>query len=284
MAREKGRRTSASILSAWRIAPSMTSPEAARTVRRYGRCWALNDRSHCANENPLALVDPKPQTPSTGASTPPLRPIRVEASLLIHACERMRAEEIALSLPQMRRQRFRPVTVVISHRRRKRRHRHARLHSRHDHIPQRALILRRDVAEVRIEQQVMQVGVGLVSVRDLLQKARTNDATRPEDLRDLPILQIPLVLFRRRAQLRKALCIRNNLAQEQRAPHGFHERVAVTIELRRRSRQSLARLNTLILQRRQHARKHGFRNQRQWRAKVECVLARPLARALLRRA
>ena len=63
--------------------------------------------------------------------------------------------------------------------------------------------------EIRIEQQVVQVRVGLVRVRDLLQEARADDAAGAEDLRDRAVLQIPLVLFRRRAQLRKTLRVRN---------------------------------------------------------------------------
>ncbi|MNT97207.1 hypothetical protein D3C72_2394780 [compost metagenome] len=63
------------------------------------------------------------------------------------------------------------------------------------------LIVISDLFEVRSQQQVGDIRIFRISIGDFLQELGTNDAARTEDLRDLTVIQIPVVLIGSGTQL-----------------------------------------------------------------------------------
>ena len=127
----------------------------------------------------------------------------------------MRTEIVTLCLDQVRRQNSGAVAVIIGNRSGEGRNRDTVLYRVSDDIAQRLLVVIGDLLEVRSQQQVSDLRIFGISIGDFLQELRTDDAASTENLRDFALVQIPVVLFRRRTQLREALSVRNDFAQIQ---------------------------------------------------------------------
>lgn len=141
----------------------------------------------------------------------------MEYTFLIGTLVSMRAKVITLSLNQVSGQNCGTITIVVSYCGRERRYRNTILYGiRHD-ITQRLLIVISDLFEVRCQQEVSNASVLRISIGDLLQELRTNDAASAENLSDLAVVQIPVVLVRSSSQLGEALSIGNNFTEVQRA-------------------------------------------------------------------
>lgn len=131
----------------------------------------------------------------------------------------MRTKVITLSLDQVSRQNCRTVAVVVGNCGGKRRYRDTILHGIGHHITQRLLIVISDLLEVWRQQEVSNASVLRISIGDLLQELRTNDAASAENLSDLTVVQIPVVFIRSSTQLGEALGIGNDFTEVQRATH-----------------------------------------------------------------
>src|ERR1700712_1967808 len=83
------------------------------------------------------------------------RPTHMEAPLAIDALERMRAEKVALRLDQICRKALGPVPVEVRDCRCQGRHRHPGGDGGRHHIAQSRLIVLRNIAEVRVKEEVL---------------------------------------------------------------------------------------------------------------------------------
>ncbi len=145
----------------------------------------------------------------------------MEHTFFINALISMRTKIVTLSLDQVRRQNSGTVAVIIGNRSGEGRNRDTVLYCISNDITQRLLVVIGNLLEVRSQQQVSDLRIFGISISYFLQELRTDDAASTENLRDFAVVQIPVVLFRRCAQLREALSVRNDFAQIQRTANFF---------------------------------------------------------------
>ena len=145
----------------------------------------------------------------------------MEHTFFINALISIRTEIVTLCPDQVRRQNSGTVAVIIGNRSGEGRNRDTVLYRISDDIAQRLLVVIGNLFEVRSQQQVSDLRIFGISIGDFLQELRTDDATSTENLRDFAVIQIPVVLFRRRTQLRETLSVRNDFAQIQRTTNFF---------------------------------------------------------------
>src|SRR6266404_9764941 len=105
------------------------------------------------------------------------------APRLIDAFVRMGAEEVALSLQQVRGQARGAVSVVEGERRRHRRSRHAVLDGLNERASPRCLILVQQLAEKIVQQKIGELRILVVSLLDLSEEPAADDAARSEERR-----------------------------------------------------------------------------------------------------
>ncbi|VCW29740.1 hypothetical protein BANRA_01608 [Klebsiella pneumoniae] len=134
----------------------------------------------------------------------------MENTFLISTLIGVRTKVITLSLNQISWQNRGTVAVVVGNCGREGRYRNTILHCIGHNITQRLLIVISDLFEVRCQQEVSNASVLRISIGDLLQELRTNDAASAENLSDLAVVQIPVVLVRSSSELGEALSIGNN--------------------------------------------------------------------------
>ncbi|EMI37076.1 hypothetical protein MTE2_4487 [Klebsiella pneumoniae VA360] len=108
------------------------------------------------------------------------------------------------------------------------------------------LIVISDLFEVWRQQEISNASVLGISIGDLLQKLRTNDAASAENLSDLAVVQIPVVFIRRSTQLGEALSIGNDFTEVQRATHFFDKFSFIAGRLSLRTTQHFRRGYTLV--------------------------------------
>jgi hypothetical protein len=108
-------------------------------------------------------------------------PLGMEYTFFISALIGMRTEIVTLSLNQVSWQNCRTVAVVVGNGSRECRNRDTILNSISHDITQRLLIFISNLFEVRRQQQVSNARILLISIGDLLQELRTNDAAGTED-------------------------------------------------------------------------------------------------------
>lgn len=128
----------------------------------------------------------------------------MEHTFFINALISMCTEIVTLCPDQVRRQNSGTVAVVIGNRSSESRNRDTVQYRISNDITQRLLVVIGDLLEVRGQQQVSDLRIFGICIGDFLQELRTDDAASTENLRDFAVVQIPVVLFRRRSQLREA--------------------------------------------------------------------------------
>ena len=126
----------------------------------------------------------------------------MENAFFISALIGVRTKVITLSLDQVSWQNCGTITIVVSYCGRERRYRNTILHGISHHITQRLLIVISDLFEVWCQQEVSNASVLRISIGDLLQELRTNDAASTENLSDLAVVQIPVVFIRSSTNIR----------------------------------------------------------------------------------
>src|SRR5229473_7527158 len=128
-------------------------------------------------------------------------PIRVEelSTWLIDSLEGVRAEEISLSLQQVRRQAGRAVSVVEGKRRGESGRRHTILNPVDDAPPPGGLVIVQRLAEEFVEQEIRQLRILVVRFLDLPQEAAADDTAATPHQGYAAEVQVPLLLFRRLA-------------------------------------------------------------------------------------
>src|SRR5690606_8232263 len=156
------------------------------------------------------------------------------------------------------------------------------LHRVRNNITQRLLIFVSNLFEVRRQQKVCDTRILSVGIGDFLQELSANDTAGTEDLRNLTVVQIPVVLVRCRAQLREALRVRDDFTQVQRTTNFLNEFSFITSWLGLRARQNFRSGNTLLLQRGNVTCKHRFGDQGQRLAQIQRALAGPFTGTLVR--
>ena len=181
----------------------------------------------------------------------------------------MRTKVITLSLDQVSWQNCGTITIVVSYCGRERRYRNTILHGISHHITQRLLIVISDLFEVWCQQEVSNASVLRISIGDLLQELRTNDAASAENLSDLAVVKIPVVFIRSSTQLGEALSIGDDFTEVQRATHFFDKSSFITGRLGLRTTQHFRRGYTLVFKRRNIASKYGLGYQRQRFAEIQ---------------
>mmetsp|Transcript_2176 Transcript_2176/g.3488 ORF Transcript_2176/g.3488 Transcript_2176/m.3488 type:complete len:212 (-) Transcript_2176:791-1426(-) len=140
------------------------------------------------------------------------------------------------------------------------------------------------VDEIGREQQVLQAGLGVVSLLDLAQERGANDAPPAPHEGDLAVVERPSVGLGSFLQQHEALRVRNDLRREQRLPDALDEgRLVARVRRRRGAGQLLRREHALRLQGGEAARKHGLADKGDRHPLLERLDASPLAGALLPR-
>lgn len=161
----------------------------------------------------------------------------MEHTFFINALISMCTEIVTLCLDQVRRQNSGTVAVIIGNRSGEGGNRDTVLYCISNNITQRLLIVIGNLFKVRSQQQVSDLRIFGICISDFLQELRTDDAASTENFRDFAVVQIPVVLFRRRTQLREALSVRNDFAQIQSTTNFFDELTFVASWLRLRARE-----------------------------------------------
>ncbi len=181
----------------------------------------------------------------------------------------MRTKVITLSLDQVSWQNCGTITIVVGNRGRERRYRNTILHGISHHITQRLLIVISDLFEVRRQQEVSNASVLRISISDLLQELRTNDAASAENLSDLAVVQIPVVFIRSSSQLGEALSIGDDFTEVQRATNFFDKFRFIAGRLSLRTTQHFRSSYTLVFKRRDVTSKYRLGDQRQRFAEIQ---------------
>lgn len=118
----------------------------------------------------------------------------MEHTFFISTLVGMRAKIVALRLNQVRRQNGSAIAVIVRHCSGEGWYWYTVLNGISNHIAQRLLVFVGNLLEVWRKQKVSNTRVFRISIGNFLQELRTNDATCAEDLRDLTVVQIPVVL------------------------------------------------------------------------------------------
>src|SRR5215203_3240935 len=120
-------------------------------------------------------------------------PERVENALAVAALVGVRAEVVALGLDEVGRQRWLAQGIEVIECRRRSRHWNAPGAGSDDGAPRAANGLVRLVSNLRVKQQVDQLGVVAVSPHDVGKKRGADDAASGPDTGDLGQVEIPVV-------------------------------------------------------------------------------------------
>src|SRR6185436_16661960 len=100
--------------------------------------------------------------------------------------------------------------------------------------------------EVRVDEQVVELGVLLERLRDLLEEPRADDAAAAEDLRDRRQVEVPLVVDRRLRVELEALRVAAQLAAVERVADGLDRDLDALTEAGA-ALEDLRRANALVL-------------------------------------
>ncbi|MNI54534.1 hypothetical protein D3C73_1094320 [compost metagenome] len=119
----------------------------------------------------------------------------------------MGTKVIALSLKQVSRQAFRTIAVIVGQSAGEAWNRNSVLNGSRNHFTPCILIAFNHILEVRIKEKVLECRITIISILNVLQELRTNDAAAAEDHSDVAIFQIPAVLIGSCAHLSEALSI-----------------------------------------------------------------------------
>src|SRR5664280_1126640 len=167
----------------------------------------------------------------------------------------VRSEEIALGLGQVLWQLRTAIAVEIRKRRRHRRNWNSHLYGGSYQLAPRSFELLQPRRELGIEQQIGQVGLTFEGAHDVIEEARTNDATAFPDARHLAQVDVPLPLVRPAADETHALRIRANLGCIQGVVHGLNQFLLSSgIRYRRGRVDQAAGDDALVLHAGDHAR------------------------------
>ena len=149
----------------------------------------------------------------------------MEDAVAIDAAIRVRAEEVALRLRQVRRQPRAAIGIVVGERGAEARHRNAEADGGlHDEAPAALDVGPADRRPERVvEQQVDEVRVALERLADVAEQRGADDAAGAPDLGDLARIDVVVVLGRRHPQERHALRVRRDLAGVERVARRVDE-------------------------------------------------------------
>ena len=111
-------------------------------------------------------------------------PIAVENAFLVDAVVGVGAEIVALGLQQIGRQPLGAIAVVVGQGRGERRRGNAQLDGRRDHVPPGRLRLGDRLGEIRGQEQVFQLRIGVEGLLDAFQEHRADDAAAAPQQRD----------------------------------------------------------------------------------------------------
>src|SRR5256886_9068959 len=160
-----------------------------------------------------------------------LDPFGVKNAGLIDSFVRVRTEEIALRLQEVRRQPSRPITVEVSERCGKCRNRDAVFNGCCYRNAPVALRLFDGSREITIEQKVVERRIALISLDDSVEKFRANDAAAPPDGGDIAEVEVPFVFRASRTQKLHSLRVRNNFRCVKRVAYCIDESRSITRKL-----------------------------------------------------
>lgn len=122
-----------------------------------------------------------------------IQPFGVEHTFFIRTLIGMRTEVVTLCLNQVRWENGSTIAVIVCHRSGEGRNRDTVLHRVRNNITQRLLIFVSNLLEVRRQQKVRDTCIFSISIGDFLQELSANDTTGTEDLRNLTVVQIPVI-------------------------------------------------------------------------------------------
>src|SRR5215472_500056 len=159
-----------------------------------------------------------------------LEPFGVEHVRLIDALVRVRTEEIALRLQQIRWKASRAITVVIRQRSRKRGDRNAKFDScGNDEAPFRLRSFDGS-REILVEEKILQRRVTPIGLNDSIEKFSANDTAAPPDRRDVTQVQVPFVSRASGSEELHSLGVRNDLGRIESVTHGVDKTIAIAFE------------------------------------------------------
>ena len=192
----------------------------------------------------------------------------------------MGTEVVTLGLEQVGRQALAAEAVVVGQRRGERRGSDAELDRRFDDVSPCVLCLFNRFFEVRIQQQVFKVGIGVERFLDPFEERRTDDATTSPEHRDRTEVELPVVGLRGCLHLDVALSVAADFRGVECLADLLDEFLFVAGVGARGAGQHLRGVDSLVLHRREASCVDGLRDQRAGDAEVQRELAHPLAGSL----
>ena len=146
----------------------------------------------------------------------------------------MGAEIVSLRLQQIGRQHLAAERIVVAQRGGERRGRDPQLGGGDDDLAPRRLRVLDDVLEVGIQQQVIQIRIGVEGVFDPFQEDSADNAAAAPQHRDRAVVERPSVLLGRRGDLDESLRVRADLRGVQRQANLLDEGLLIARPLGRR--------------------------------------------------
>ena len=196
----------------------------------------------------------------------------------------MRSEVIPLRLQKVGREPRGTIAVEVGQGGTEGRNRHAIFDGRLDSDPPVRLCLGDNIAEVGVEDQVLQSRIFSIGLRDPVEEARADDAASPPDRGDVAEVEVPSVKFGRRTQLDKTLRVADDFARIEGIAHRGDQRLPVSIpRCGRWSRQYIRRGHAFGLHRTQNPRLDRAADDRKRNPHLNRVADGPFSRALLPR-
>jgi len=180
-------------------------------------------------------------------------PVRVHVRAgLVKRLVRVRAEEVALCLNQVRGQTLGAITVVERERGAKRGRGNAELHGGGHRQAPRVLTVSDSLVKEIIEKEINKRRILIERLLDLSEENAANNTSATPHQRNTPIVQLPAKLLRRMLEQHEPLRIRDDLRRIQRPTNVFNERLLSANQIgfgRGRFWEHLARTNAFFFQR-----------------------------------
>lgn len=203
------------------------------------------------------------------------------AGKLVKDLEGVGAKVVTLGLEQVSRQTSTAVTIVKGQSRGKGRGGDTPFGSSGHDVSPAVLGLVDGLVEEGVEEQILEVGVLTVSLGDLTQEDRADNAATSPHEGNASIVESPAVLLTSLTDEHETLSVGDNLGGVESLLKLVDKLLLVASERERRARKNLGSSNTLILNGRESSGENSLTNKSNGGGQVKCVDSSPLTSTLL---
>ena len=216
----------------------------------------------CRSAEPRRIVRVKVPLGSRHFGAAFANPIGVERAGLVGAFVGVGAEVVALGLQQVCRQAVAAVAVVVGQGGGERGDGDAEFGGRCDDVPPRVLGFVDRFGEVRREQQVFELRIGVERFFDAVEEHGPDDAAAAPEHGTVAVVERPVVFRRGRLHLHEALGVAADLRGVERVANLIDELLLVAGVFGGRAFEDFARPHAAVFHRREAAGVDGFGDQR----------------------